>query len=433
MVQGGVPLSITSTASHEDGTYLVYTPTHKNRPFKILYSKEAGNPELYFSAILDSDKHNELPTPKKHSQNTLDKGFIAVLPGTIKDVKEYMIFMKNDGTQAENKATVLISEENQNAHLPSGKSFKDSVSQGNINYYYYTSPDLADDEHVEISLVVYNGNPKLIASTKPNVGENPEWSAVKDPAKKGSSIELKIMREGSSGRKLSSSVLAKGQTLYIGVVGQSDSLYDIRISVGRRTMSLEDGIITTGVLTSEEEKTFTFHSKFDDSEKKVVTLVYTIIDNDQGSVGSFPEIQIGYVPETSAATSSDRKVNDRIIEKNIEVRRSSSSRVYKFVAKKALYLITLTMPKQLSSTYSLSININGLVSLPPNNEILGYLAEKSSDIYQINVHRAGNLLIQFFECFGNSTISIAKSRQDYLNNKFDTSIQATLQSNFPSF
>jgi hypothetical protein len=193
-------------------------------------------------------------------------------------------------------------------------------------------------------------------------------------------------------------------------------------------MSLEDGIITTGVLNSEEQKTFTFHSKYDDSEKKVVTLVYTIIDNDQGSVGSFPEIQIGYVTETSAATSTDRKVNDRIIEKNIEVRRSSSSRVYKFVAKKALYLITLTMPKQLSSTYSLSININGLVSLPPNNEILGYLAEKSFDIYQINIQRAGNLLIQFYECFGNSSISIAKSRQDYLNNNFETSIQTTLQS-----
>ena len=434
-IKGGVPLSIASTASHEDGTYLVYTPTHKNRPFKVLYSKEAGNPELYFSAILDSDKHNELPTPAKHSHNTLDKGFITVLPGTMKDVKEYMIFMKNDGTQAENKATVLISEENQNAHLPSGKSFKDSVSQGNINYYYYTSPDLADDEHVEISLVVYNGNPKLIASTKPNVAENPQWSAVKDPAKKGSSIELKIMRESgsSSGRKLtSSSVLAKGQTLYIGVVGQSDALYDIRISVGQRTMSLEDGIITTGVLNSEEQKTFTFHSKFDYSEKKVVTLVYTIIDNDKGSVSSFPEIQIGYVPETSAATSADRKVNDRIIEKNLEVRRSSSSRVYKFVAKKALYLITLTMPKQLTSTYSLSVNINGLVSLPPGNEILGYLGERSFDIYQINVQRAGNLLIQFFECFGNSSISIAKSKEDYLKNKFDTSIQTSLQSNFPS-
>jgi len=92
-----------------------------------------------------------------------------------------------------------------------------------------------------------------------------------------------------------------------------------------------------------------------------------------------------------------------------------------------LYLITLTMPKQLKSTYSLSVNVNGLVSLPPNNEILGYLSEKTSDIYQINVQRAGNLLVQFFECFGNSTISIARSRDDYLHNKFDTSIQTSLK------
>ena len=132
----------------------------------------------------------------------------------------------------------------------------------------------------------------------------------------------------------------------------------------------------------------------------------------------FPDLTIGYVPQSRAATKNDRKVKDRYIESHFEERRSTTTRVYRFVAKKALYLINLEMSINIPVRYSLSLNIKSVIALPPNNEILGYLPEGNADIYEIKVKESSNLLIRFLECFGNSEISAAMSRAQYKNDEF---------------
>ena len=424
-----VPLSIT-IPKEESGVYALYRQQTR-KGFRILLSNEEGNLDMYINKVIPS-KAVKAPTKESFDYQDNGNGYIYFSHEEIRyDSVLFIIYVMHGGLK-ESRATIVVAEQERHAQLVSGKYFNDYVREGIVNKYSYLPSDISPQEEIEINVVVYSGDPILIASTNPDLENSQMWVASRLAGEKSGSLTLKIKREDATHPTGYGPTLQKGEILYYGILTKGgDASYSIRIQTGKTIIVLEDGSVTGGTFTKHEEKTYLFDCAF--TTKKLITFTFAITT--ENSVGKyyFPHISIKYLPGLSDRNLTDEEIANRTVDTKLDIRESLRSKIIRFVAKQGMYFIRIQSELDLEISYLVSLNANGLSLLPPNSEILSYLAVNTSEIYEVVNVLKGHLLVQVFECFGKVKISAAEDDDHYEAKDFSVEFKKSTDGKFDHY
>lgn len=407
-----IPLTV-NLDSKENSFYLFLKETSKNT-LRVLLAKERGYVDFYIN-INKVDADFEFPNPEKHDENNDNRAYCLVSkPQEDSSHNQIIVFVK-PRDHLNDKLTFLIAEDGSFASLIPGISFTDIVSQDRINKYIFENTQGNDISEIDISIIVtiYTGNAKIVASNTDKI-ENPIWQESKKYDKKGSTIVLNINKNDKNFKNV----------LYFGVQSRSqeDCEYSVKIEIQKSFSHLSDGVLAAGTLDVKGSKNFVFTSPHEYTEKKIITLTLAVIpsqENVHNHLFMFPELTIDYVNDQDSKGIKHRQ-------SKVDVRESSSVRIYRFVSKKGLYFVNLNNAQSQSINFIITMNSQMMQLLPFNNEIMAYLGVGQQEIYELSIPTQGTLHLSFVICFGQIEIKGAEDtefKEGVFNKEFKEDLQ----------